>query len=124
MGRAPSLPGGEGGIFQQICKGARPIWGAPLPSPGAEGGHFNNACVYHVLTIGARSCISPGTRTQRRKRRGTQGRYAALERGGAKKERPLSPWFWSEVLEPPYRTKIEECRGPGLDPAPWQHALW
>ena len=41
MGRAPSLPGGEGEIFQQICKGARPIWGAPLPSPGAEGGHFN-----------------------------------------------------------------------------------
>ena len=41
MGRAPSLPGCEGGIVQQICKGARPIWGAPLPSPGAEGGHFN-----------------------------------------------------------------------------------
>ena len=41
MGRAPSLPGGEGGIFQQIYKEARPIWGAPLPSPGVKGGYFN-----------------------------------------------------------------------------------
>ena len=99
MGRASSLPGGGGGAFQQCLRVPRPDdWGTLMYFPGDP----NPA---EEATRYPRQVCRPRT-------------------GGSEEGAPPFPLVLVGGLGTSVQTRIEECRGPGLDPAPRQHALW